>query len=105
MRIAATGAALVLTVASAITLYAESTATRRLEADVQAAERERDRLESEITVLRAERAFLTRPERIEPAARALGLVPTRPGQIIPADELASRIGGPGLAGQAPEAGR
>ena len=75
MRIAATTCACALTLASAYVLYAEGMETRRLEAHVQSAERQRERLESEIAVLKADRAWLARPARIEPAARALGLRP------------------------------
>ena len=41
MRIVATAAAVALTIASAVALYAESTATRKLEAKLQSAERQR----------------------------------------------------------------
>jgi cell division protein FtsL len=82
MQIAATVFACALTLASAYVLYAEGTRTRRLEAQVQAAERHRDRLEAEIAVLKAERAFLSRPARIEPAARALGLRPQAASDIV-----------------------
>jgi|LNFM01.1.fsa_nt_gb cell division protein FtsL len=73
MRIAANLVACTLTLASAYFLYAESSATRRLEAQVHAAEHRREKIEADIAVLRAERAHLARPGRIEPAARALGL--------------------------------
>ena len=68
-----------LTIASAYFLYAESVDTRRLEARVQMSERLRERLENEIAVLKAERAYLSRPGRIEPAARALGMRPAAAG--------------------------
>lgn len=87
MRIAATGFASVLTLASAYVLYAESSATRRLEAQVQAAERQRERLESDIVVLKAERAYLSRPARIEPAAKALGLRAPVAGDHIDLDTV------------------
>ncbi len=82
MRIAATGFALALTLASAFVLYSESTVTRRLETQVQGAERQRERLEGEIAALKAERAHLARPARIEPAARALGLRPASERQTL-----------------------
>lgn len=87
MRLAATSFASVLTLASAYMLYAEGSATRRLESQVQAAERQRERLESDIAVLKAERAFLARPARIEPAARALGLRPPLPIEHIELEAL------------------
>lgn len=87
MRIAATTFASALTIASAYMLYAEVTATRRLEAQVQSAERRRERLESDISVLKAERAFLARPSRIEPAAKALGMRPPLAGEHIELEAL------------------
>lgn len=90
MRIAATAFASALTLASAYVLYAESSATRRLEASVQAAERHRERLESDIAVLKAERAHLARPARIEPAARALGMRAPVAGEQI---DLEALLGG------------
>lgn len=87
MRIAATTFASILTIASAYMLYAEGTATRRLEAKVQAAERQRERLESDIAVLKAERALLARPSRIEPAARALGMRPPVAAEHIELEAL------------------
>ncbi len=89
MRVAATAFASVLTLTSAYVLYSEGTATRRLEAQVQASERERERLETDIAVLRAERAHLSRPARIEPAARALGMRMPEPGEHISLELLLS----------------
>lgn len=95
----ATVFALALTLASAYVLYSEGSATRRLEASVQAAERHRERLETDIAVLKAERAHLARPARIEPAARSLGLRTPGPGEHLtleallagePADPIPSR---------------
>jgi cell division protein FtsL len=83
MRIPATFLASALTLASAYTLYSESAATRRLEIELQAKERHRERLESDIAVLRAERAFLARPSRIEPAAKDLGMTMPRAGDHLP----------------------
>lgn len=68
-------AAVFFVLASAFMLYALNYETRRLEAIVQAKERAADKARSDIAVLRAERSHLTRPERIEPLARAQGLVP------------------------------
>lgn len=68
-------AAVFFVIASAFMLYALNYETRRLEAVVQAKERLADKARADIAVLRAERSHLTRPERIEPLARAQGLVP------------------------------
>ena len=59
--------------------------TRRLEAKLQAQERQIEKAESDIAVLRAELGFLTRPERLDPLARKLlGLQPRQQRQIIDA---------------------
>lgn len=87
MRAAATTFACALTLASAYTLYAEGVATRRLEAQVQAAERTREKLEADIAVMKAERAYFARPGRIEPAAKALGLRPPQADEYIALESL------------------
>jgi cell division protein FtsL len=92
MRFMCIGAVLTA-IASAVWLYTLNLATRRLAAEVAQLERSVETAESEIAVLRAERAYLSRPERIEPMARALGMRPSEPGQIVPAStlETASRL--------------
>lgn len=73
----------VLTLVAAGSLYRITTDTRRLEADVTTIERHLDRLEIDVAHLTAERAFLARPARLEPQARALGLVPLTGDRIDP----------------------
>jgi len=73
--------ALVLTLASAFLLYGISYDTRLLEDRVQAQERAIDAARSDIAVLKAERAHLGRPERIEPLARGQGLQPATDQQL------------------------
>ena len=55
------------TLASAVALYAVKNDTRRLETRVAAQERALERARSDVAVLTAERAHLSRPERLEPA--------------------------------------
>lgn len=81
--------AVLLVVSSASVLYGLSYDTRQIEQRVMAAERKAERLRTEISILRAERAFLSRPERIEPAARAIGLRPVERHQIDAPARLAS----------------
>lgn len=76
----------VLTIAAATGLYALKHDTRRIEVEVQATERALEKAESDIAALKAERAWLGRPERIDELARAQGLGPIRPEQY-------GRIGG------------
>jgi cell division protein FtsL len=61
--------------ASAFLLYGINYDTRRIEALVHAKERAVERAQRDIAVLKAERALLARPERIEPLARAQGMRP------------------------------
>lgn len=74
-------AALFFALTAAALLYSLNYETRRLEADVQAQERAAQKARSDIAVLKAERSHLSRPERIDPLARQLGLVPPRPEQF------------------------
>jgi cell division protein FtsL len=70
---------------SAFALYASKYETRRMELTVRAQERAVQKLEGEIKVLKAERAHLARPERIEPLARRLGLEPVAGRQYLRLD--------------------
>jgi cell division protein FtsL len=81
-------AALLLTLASAVVLYASNYDTRQLEARIEAQERAIEKARGDIAVLKAERAHLARPERIAPIARALGLGPAREQQLAASPEAA-----------------
>lgn len=70
-----------LALSCAVLLYALNNETRVLEEIVQVHERQVTTLRSDIAILKAERAHLARPERIEPAARNLNLAPPRPAQF------------------------
>jgi cell division protein FtsL len=80
--------AVLLALSSAFLLYGLNYDTRMIERSLQAREREAEGARADIAVLRAERAHLARPERIEPLARALGLEPLSARHLLP---------GPGLA--------
>jgi cell division protein FtsL len=71
-----------LAISSAFLLYGLSYDTRQLEARVAAQERQADIARSDIAVLKAERAHLGRPDRIEPLARAQGLAPLTDKQML-----------------------
>lgn len=77
-----------LSLICAFLLYSVSYDARRLDLTVQAQERRIERLRSDNAVLKAELAYLSRPERIEPLARAMGLAPAAGGQY---EELRSRL--------------
>lgn len=69
-------------------LGAEETSTR-----IEAAEVELRKVTEEISVLKAEEAYLSRPERIGPMARdKLGLEPSSPGQFTAPEALSQRLG-------------
>lgn len=74
-------AAVFFAMASAFLLYALNYEARQLQALVQQKERASDKARADIAVLRAERSYLTRPERIDPIARGLGLVPAEAGNF------------------------
>jgi cell division protein FtsL len=80
MRIVMLGALLMM-LASAFVLYSSNYDTRQLEARVEDQERAIEQARGDIAVLKAERAHLGRPERIEPLARALGLGPAKESQL------------------------
>lgn len=71
-----------LAISSAFLLYGLSYDTRQLEARVAAQERNAEKARSDIAVLKAERAHLARPDRIEPLARAQGLQPLTDRQLM-----------------------
>lgn len=78
-RLAAVGTVL-LAVASAFVLYAVTYETRRLEHHVSVQVRTIEKTRLDIAVLRAERAYLARPDRLEQLARKIGLAPIEPRQ-------------------------
>lgn len=80
-----------LAISSAFLLYGLSYDTRQIEARVAAQERQAEEARSDISVLKAERAHLARPDRIEPLARAQGLVPLSDRQIAADHETETGI--------------
>ncbi|KAB2916314.1 MAG: cell division protein FtsL [Hyphomicrobiaceae bacterium] len=76
---------MLLTLASAVALYVIKYDTRRLEARVLAQERTLEKLEIDVAVFEAERAYLARPERLEPLARERGLGPITTRQYLRVD--------------------
>lgn len=96
-------AAAVLTVASAFTLYGIKHDTRLAEARVHARERDLERLEQDIAILAAERAWLGRPERIQKLAKEIGLAPISEAQYggiehAVEDGISHLLRGPGTGG-------
>lgn len=82
-------AAFFFALASAFLLYSLSYDTRRVEVQVQEKEQAANRARSDIAVLKAEKSHLSRPDRIDPIARAQGLAPPRPDQMGRSARLAA----------------
>lgn len=70
-----------LAISSAFLLYGLSYETRQIEARVARQEKSAEIARSDIAVLKAERAHLSRPDRIEPFARAQGMRPMEESQV------------------------
>lgn len=81
--------AVLLALASAFLLYGLNYDTRMVEGRLQARERQAERARGDIAVLRAERAHLARPDRIEPLARGLGLEPLSARHMLPSAGVAA----------------
>ena len=76
-------AAAFLALSSAFLLYGLNYDTRLMEQRLVERERLAEKARGDIAVLRAERAHLARPERIEPMAREQGLVPMASNNLLP----------------------
>jgi cell division protein FtsL len=81
-----TFAAALLALSTAFLLYAVNYDARRLQAELQRRERTADKLRGDIAILKAERAHLARPVRIELLARAQGLHPLTARQIAEGED-------------------
>ena len=84
-------AAMALTIASAFGLYRIKYDTRQLEAKLQAGERAIEKMEGDIAVLKAEKAYLARPERIEALAKKQGLQPIAERQYVLPGDLQAQL--------------
>lgn len=80
---------------SAFGLYALKYDTRHIEAQVQAKEKALEKAENDIAVLKAERAYLGRPERIDKLARERGMGPVTERQYVrigePSEDAIARL--------------
>ncbi len=72
--------AVALAIGAAFALYSVKHDTRLVEVRVQGQERRLEKIQSDIAVLQAERAWLARPERIDHMARGMGLRPISEAQ-------------------------
>lgn len=77
----------------AVAVYRAKLGAEETEGRITGLETEKRKVSEEISVLRAEEAYLTRPERIGPIAREkLGLQPAAPDQYTAAEALPRRLG-------------
>lgn len=88
-----TFSAALLALSTAFLFYAVNYDARRLESALQRRERVVEKLRGDIAILKAERAYLARPARIEALARAQGLQPIAPHQLSQSDELRTALQG------------
>jgi hypothetical protein len=84
---------MVATLGAAFALYAIKYDARRLELRVKLQERALEKAEADVAVLKAERAYLARPERLEPLSRLIGLAPIASSQYL---RLDGGVGAPQL---------
>jgi len=79
--------AIAAALASAFRLYAVSYQTQQIADQNSRMTSEIAKLSQDITILRAERTYLMRPERIEPLAGKLGMRPVAGRQFMTPSEL------------------
>ncbi len=73
--------ALLLAIASAVTLYAVNYTSRRIAVEVATQKNHKEKLINRISLLKAERAYLSRPDRIGPLAEKMGMRPLAASQV------------------------
>lgn len=79
--------------ALAVAVYRAKLGAEETEARIETLQAEAQEISEKISVLKAEEAYLTRPERIGPLARdRLGLQPASPGQYTAPEALSRRLG-------------
>jgi cell division protein FtsL len=77
----------------AVGVYRAKLGAEETSARIEKTEAEVRNVTEEIAVLKAEEAYLSRPERIGPMARdKLGLEPSSPGQFTAPEALSQRLG-------------
>jgi len=87
-------AGLLVVASLAVGVYRAKLGAQETEARIGELRENIARAEEDITVLRAEEAYLSRPERIGPLARErLGLEPASPGQFSAVEALVGRLSG------------
>lgn len=89
----------------AISVYRAKLGAQESERAIDKLEGEISALEEELSVLRAEEAHLSRPERIGPIARdQLGMSPVKPDQLAKQGDLAAQINADEVSDESPSHG-
>ena len=92
----------------AVSVYRAKLGAEETETKIEGLQAEARKVTEEISVLKAEEAYLTRPERIGPIAREkLNMQPAQPEQYVAPEALSRRLGEeqvrlPDAAAEAPE---
>lgn len=95
---------LVVIAGLAVAVYRAKLGAEETQGRIDELKAEAERVEKDIAVLKAEEAYLTRPERIGPIARErLGLEQASPGQYVATEALKQRLGEERLTLPAPDA--
>ncbi len=95
---------LVVVAGLAVAVYRAKLGAEETQGRIDELKAETVKVEKDIAVLKAEEAYLTRPERIGPIARErLGLEQASPGQYVAAEALKQRLGEERLTLPAPDA--
>ncbi len=88
----------------AVAVYRAKLGAEETQGKIDGLTAEASAINKDISVMKAEEAYLTRPERIGPIARQkLGLEPAQPGQYTASEALARRLGEERLTLPAPAA--
>lgn len=95
---------LVVVAGLAVAVYRAKLGAEETQGRIDDLKAEAAKVEKDIAVMRAEEAYLTRPERIGPIARErLGLEQAAPGQYVATEALKQRLGEERLTLPAPGA--
>jgi len=95
---------LVVVAGLAVAVYRAKLGAEETQGRIDGLKAEAVKVEKDIAVMRAEEAYLTRPERIGPIARdRLGLEPASPDQYTASEALKQRLGEERLTLPAPDA--
>jgi cell division protein FtsL len=76
----------------AVAVYRAKLGAEETQGKIDGLSAEAAAINKDISVMKAEEAYLTRPERIGPIARQMGLEQAQPGQYTASEALSRRLG-------------